>query len=227
MNPVARALRRAGRDNPLLDLPSDVDGVPSDAFDARALIDAVAATHRTRERRVAASLTVLGYSARLLGPTVALLVRDGIVLDVRPANVRYSYTAERGMRLSLPVPTALHAEPAALVQQWASTVVDAHLAPILAGVLAEAPVAAALLWGNVASGLVGALRAVARPDTFDLGVSLLDHGPLRESGVLQRDGLRFTRRSCCLYYRLPGGGLCGDCALAPGARERLRGGGTR
>jgi hypothetical protein len=24
----------------------------------------------------------------------------------------------------------------------------------------------------------------------------------------------FRRRSCCLYYRVPGGGLCGDCCLA-------------
>ena len=23
----------------------------------------------------------------------------------------------------------------------------------------------------------------------------------------------FVRRSCCLYYRLPAGGKCGDCAL--------------
>ena len=28
------------------------------------------------------------------------------------------------------------------------------------------------------------------------------------------DGLSFRRRSCCLYYRLPGGALCGDCGLA-------------
>ncbi|MGH3410268.1 MAG: (2Fe-2S)-binding protein [Streptosporangiaceae bacterium] len=28
------------------------------------------------------------------------------------------------------------------------------------------------------------------------------------------EGLGFRRHSCCLYYRLPGGGLCGDCALA-------------
>jgi ferric iron reductase protein FhuF len=23
----------------------------------------------------------------------------------------------------------------------------------------------------------------------------------------------FLRNSCCLYYRLPDGGLCGDCVL--------------
>jgi hypothetical protein len=32
----------------------------------------------------------------------------------------------------------------------------------------------------------------------------------------------FRRRSCCLYYRIPGGGRCGDCALdrAPTATVR-------
>jgi ferric iron reductase protein FhuF len=223
---VSAALHRAGRDNPLLGMPDDADGTPSDAFDAAGLVDAVATAFNTRERRVAASLAVLGYSARLLGPTVALLLRDQMILDVRPARVRYRYIAGQGMRLSLPAPTAWHAEPAALAALWSTTVVDGHLAPVLAAIRAAAPVASALLWGNVASGLAGALRAVAwhRPadQCFDVGAALLDHGPLRGAGRLDRQGLRFTRRSCCLYYRLPGGGLCGDCVLAPGAKEALR-----
>jgi len=49
------------------------------------------------------------------------------------------------------------------------------------------------------------------------GLALLDHGPLRTSGewILHRHEVRFTRRSCCLYYRLPGAGMCADCALLP------------
>ena len=31
--------------------------------------------------------------------------------------------------------------------------------------------------------------------------------------VSPQQGPAFTRRTCCLYYRLPGGGLCGDCVL--------------
>jgi len=46
-------------------------------------------------------------------------------------------------------------------------------------------------------------------------MALLGHGPLRGSGhlTIHNGRLRFTRRSCCLYYRLDGGGTCGDCPL--------------
>ncbi|MFD2121439.1 (2Fe-2S)-binding protein [Streptomyces cirratus] len=39
--------------------------------------------------------------------------------------------------------------------------------------------------------------------------------PRRTGTFIHEDGLgvAFTRRSCCLYYRVPGGGLCGDCVL--------------
>jgi|GEM_PF-1837329 hypothetical protein len=43
--------------------------------------------------------------------------------------------------------------------------------------------------------------------------TLLGTGRLRGTGQLTGTGLAFRRRSCCLYYRLPGGGLCGDCCL--------------
>ncbi|WP_036475875.1 (2Fe-2S)-binding protein [Mycobacterium sp. URHD0025] len=41
--------------------------------------------------------------------------------------------------------------------------------------------------------------------------SLLATGNLAGTGYL--DGLTFRRRSCCLYYQVPGGSDCGDCAL--------------
>jgi hypothetical protein len=43
-------------------------------------------------------------------------------------------------------------------------------------------------------------------------------GELRPPRPPDRDW-SFRRRSCCLYYRVPGGELCGDCVLShrPGA----------
>ena len=38
-------------------------------------------------------------------------------------------------------------------------------------------------------------------------------GELTESGVITSADLDFRRRSCCLFYRTPGGSLCCDCAV--------------
>jgi ferric iron reductase protein FhuF len=205
---VRAALDRSGALNPLLGMGSGDDGTPADAFAAGPLVDAVGARLGTGERRVAASMVVLGYAARLVGPTLAVLFRDGILLDVRPGRVRYAYHPDTGFRLSLPEPAARPGPvEAGLVEGWHGTVVDGHLARIVDAVGSDTRIAAPLLWGNVASGVAATLRVlgVHRP-------ALLDRGPLRDSGTYRPDGT-FRRRTCCLYYRLQGGGKCGDCPL--------------
>jgi ferric iron reductase protein FhuF len=242
---VVAAVQRAGSGNPLLGIGLDgAAGVPADrlcvsgtdggppsgtATDVVAgLIDRVAVRSGGCERRVAASMVVLGYSARLVGPAVSVLLREDLLLDLRPSNVRFAYDP-RGFSLDLTHAAAWHGDRAALLGGWCQIVVDDHLRPLIEAVRAVVPVAAGLLWGNVASGLVGALRALAMSRTAESGtvpvarchadgLSLLDYGPLRGSGHLTvRSGrLSFVRRSCCLYYRLDGGGMCGDCPLLRG-----------
>jgi iron complex transport system ATP-binding protein len=52
-----------------------------------------------------------------------------------------------------------------------------------------------------------------------LAAALLATDPLAGAGryTLNADGTldpaSFVRRSCCLYYRIPPGGICGDCSL--------------
>jgi ferric iron reductase protein FhuF len=234
---VVAAIARAGAGNSLLGIGVEGDdpgttgdgdgifaGIGTDQ--AARLVGDVGAWLGHPERRVAASLVVLGYAARLVGPTLAVLLRDGIVLDVRPDRVRYAYRPRRGFTLRLPEPAGWQAAPGRLAPDglapaWSATVVDAHLRPFIDAVRSVVPVAAGLLWGNVASGLTGALRALAdggaAPLTrcHDTGLALLDRGPLRGSGDLTvRNGrLSFRRRSCCLYYRIDGAGTCGDCPL--------------
>jgi ferric iron reductase protein FhuF len=76
-----------------------------------------------------------------------------------------------------------------------------------------------VLWGNVASSLAGALTMLrtARPDRADAATQLvgqlLEHGTLAGTGDLDPAGPSFVRRSCCLFYRVPGAGICGDCVL--------------
>jgi ferric iron reductase protein FhuF len=225
---IVQALDRAGRGNPLLGIATDPAG--DDNPTPKALVDAVQAWLGTDERRVAASLVVLGYAARLVGPGLALLLRDGLLPDLRPDRVRYSYRSDRGFRLSLPRPAGWRGPATALRQRWCADVIDAHLAPLVEAVHREGPVATGLLWGNVASGLAGALRTLAGsgavpPEAcLTTGQALLDHGPLRRGGglTLHSGQLRFVRRSCCLFYRLDGGGTCGDCPLPATIARRVR-----
>jgi ferric iron reductase protein FhuF len=80
-------------------------------------------------------------------------------------------------------------------------------------------VSSQVLWGNVASSLAGALTMLgaARPDrratAAGLVGDLVARGTLAGAGDLDPAGPTFVRRSCCLFYRIPGAGICGDCVL--------------
>jgi ferric iron reductase protein FhuF len=188
------------------------DWLPGEAvLDGSALpgvLDAIGARYRTDERRVAASLFFLSWTARLLCPVVGALVVGGRVLDVRPENLWWRYDAASGLAVRL-------AEPA-----YGPEAAQA-LAPVVASVRSVVPVAEGLLWGNAASSIAGALLTVLRSGTAtrqeceEWGARLLSAPPLAGTGeFLDFPGdLFFRRRSCCLYYRLDGGGTCGDCPL--------------
>lgn len=240
---VANALRRAGAVNPVFALgtgPHPTSGWPA-AHDlcvtgtaATALVAAVGDRLGAAPPRVAASLAVLGYSSRLVAPAAAALVADRLLLDLDPPAVRWRYASGDGFRLGLPAPSGRHlpdGEPVggALARRWWGGIVDGHLRGLVTAVRTVTPVAAGLLWGNIASSLAGALRILAlrgvAPLTAcrDAAQTLLAYGPLADTGHLSvhKGQLFFVRRSCCLYYLLPGGGKCGDCALVDDA-DRTR-----
>ncbi|MFD7657085.1 (2Fe-2S)-binding protein [Actinosynnema sp. NPDC059797] len=172
-----------------------------------ATVDRIAARYRTAERRVAASLFFLSYTARLLSPVVAALAVGGTAPDVRPANLWWRYDAD-GLRVRVKEPVG-------------GVGIAESLAPVVAALRSAAPVAPGLLWGNAASSVAGALRAVAlggaagAEECVRLGEELFAEPPLRGAGefIPFPGEVAFRRRSCCLYYRLDGGGKCGDCAL--------------
>ncbi len=133
-----------------------------------------------------------------------------------------------------------------------AAVVDGHLRPLAVALQAETRVAAGLLWGNAASAIVGAARVLGREITActhggsqraDVGLTevrdragqlgrlvdtVLTEPPLAGAAHYRRhadgtpDLATFVRRSCCLYYRTPTGGTCGDCPLtgAPATGDR-------
>lgn len=181
-------------------------------------IDTVAARLRTPERRVAASVAHLGLAARLWSIALAPAVLTGRIPDLTPGALRWDP--------ALSAPDELWLAPSGTLPGTAQGVREAvqygHLVPLARAVRRDGPVSARLLWGNAGSALAGAVRALLswsraqdRPDvarrTRALAAELFDHPDLRATGTPHTAA--FRRRSCCLYYRCPGGGLCGDCVF--------------
>jgi FhuF 2Fe-2S C-terminal domain len=98
--------------------------------------------------------------------------------------------------------------------------------PVAAAFRAQFRLSPLVLRGNIASALAGAAGMLAAqfPDRAEaagqLTARMLARGPLAGAGrLVQPDPSRprrfLVRNSCCLLYRVPGGGMCGDCVLTP------------
>lgn len=141
----------------------------------------------------------------------------------RRPGLTHLQRADDGARLRLP---AAVGAPGVSPEVLYRVVVQEHMQPLAAGLRVK--LAPRLLAGNIASALAGASRALlaARPDLrepiLETTDALLSTGMLTGSGVVTGPHLGFKRRSCCLFYRLPGGSVCGDCVFdrAPPSSRR-------
>lgn len=178
------------------------------------LIEATNARYQATEPRIGASLVHLGHAARLWSPVLACVLAHGVIPDLTDLQ-----RADHGAQLRLPEPAGKPAtsSPQLLYRVLYRIVVQNHLDRFAAGLRIN--VAPGLLNGNIASALVGTSRMLlaARPDLREpitqLTIALLNTGELAGTGTVTSADLAFRRNSCCLFYRLPGGGTCGDCAL--------------
>jgi hypothetical protein len=178
-------------------------------------IAAVAARLGTAEPRVAASIAQLGLAARFWSVALGTAVLTGSVPDLDPDRGYWRYPPHGMLELRLPGPVPAPDLAGALHH----TVVATVLTPLADAVrtATATPVSERLLWGNAASALVGAVRQLVahRPDSartaWSLAGELLGRAPLAGTGTPHRAS--FRRSTCCLYYRVPNGGLCGDCVF--------------
>ncbi len=166
------------------------------------------------EDRVAVSTLQLGYAARLWSPVLACALAGRIVPDLGRLQVGTGLP----LRLWLPAADGWHLpDDDMLADALYRVVMTDHLAPLAAGLGGQ--LAEGLLRGNAASAMIGSVTVLtlARPGLAQparlVARRLLATGLLRGTGSLTGPGLEFRRNSCCLYYRVPGGGLCGDCSL--------------
>ncbi len=176
------------------------------------LVTSTARQLRTAEVRVATSLLHQGLAARLWSPVLACGLLSGVVPDLTSLAI----STEQPFRLGL---ASLSGWLAGSPDDLTKLSADGVARPLTAVAVAlPVPLADGLLRGNSASAMAGALGVLVRahPALADrglaLGRALLATGDLRDSGALTTP-LAFRRRSCCLYYRVPGGGLCGDCCF--------------
>jgi hypothetical protein len=182
-------------------------------------VEKVADALRAPEPRIAASVAQQGLAARLWSVALGCAVLYDRIPDLDPRLLRWDPDGSAPDDLWLSAVRQLPATAPTVVD----VVLHAHLRPLNEILLTRYRIAAGLLWGNAASALAGAARQLdgwarthGRTDTAsrarEMAAEILAHPLLAGTGTLT--GTAFRRRSCCLYYRVPGGGVCGDCCFS-------------
>lgn len=182
------------------------------------------------EREVA-SIAFLGWASRLVSPLLGAVALTGVLPRAGIGHLWWR-AVEGG-----PMPIAVDSDQVGVGEELDLGVVGA----LVEVVSARFSLPEHLLWGNVASALGGAAGMIAdsTPESAGGAVAmiadstperasraaavvreLLGRAPLDGTATLERpDPERarwfLVRRNCCLYYRIPGGGTCGDCVLTP------------
>ncbi|WP_433294285.1 (2Fe-2S)-binding protein [Actinoplanes sp. CA-030573] len=180
--------------------------------------------------RVVASTIFLGLAARLLSPLLGAAALTGVVPLADPGRLWWR-PVEGG-----PVPIAydsLHRAGGDAGGVLTRTAVVGLVGPVLEVFRHRFTLSPQVLWGNVASALGGAAGMIADnagdPAAAERAATtvaeMLTVPPLAGMATLHhpdpdRDRWFLVRRNCCLYYRIPGGGTCGDCVLTPEAERR-------
>lgn len=157
--------------------------------------------------REVASVTHLGYAAKLISPVLAATLLTGVVPLIDPAELPVRTGSGGGLRLGVPA-------SAGEAPDLRAALLEAHFAPLAEGMHAAYKLAPTLLWGNVASALANTPR-VLPPELRRPAARLIDP-LLAELDAFAAPGVR---RTCCLFVRLPRGGACGDCPI--GRRGRV------
>ncbi|OBI49258.1 ABC transporter [Mycobacterium kyorinense] len=186
------------------------------------LLDGIVGRVQTRigaaERRVAVSTFQLGFTARLWSIGLGAVAGHRLLPDLCSRHLLFRET-DGQMQLHIEHPVAWRGDD--LEPILADMVLESHLAPLSAAVCRLGPISAKVLRGNAASALLGAARVFddkCAPDAgWQLARRLCDDERL--TGAIRFNNGSYRRTSCCLYYRTPGGGFCGECVLAA-KRER-------
>jgi hypothetical protein len=236
--PIGQALRDAARLGTIFTIRQPGDALPSDVgwrpytrlaeaagpILLNRQVDVTAERLGTDLRRPAASVLHLGACAAICAPLLATAAIHAVVPRMSPAQLQFGYPGVGSLQLAL---TTVPAGDAGLLPELAGHLIDVALrrllGPFTAALTTAVPLPETTLAGNVFSALAAAARLVVPQPAGSRARALVDliarrHPPLHHAGVLHwRDPEAagyFSRRNCCLFYQVPGGGTCGDCILA-------------
>ncbi|MXM64450.1 ferric iron reductase [Streptomyces sp. HUCO-GS316] len=223
-------LRTAGVPRPSLPtLARAYEGESSDVYGdvLNFRVHKVADALRAPEMRIAASVAHQGLAARLWSVALGCAALYGRIPDLDARLLHWDPDGSAPDDLWLSEVRPLPGDTATVVD----AVLRGHLEPLTAALRARHRLARGLLRGNAASALAGAARQLDRwarangctdaaDRTRSLTADLLAHPLLAGTGTLTATA--FRRRSCCLYYQVPGGGICGDCCFTRPPRSSPR-----
>ncbi|MEU7875017.1 (2Fe-2S)-binding protein [Dactylosporangium sp. NPDC049140] len=154
--------------------------------------------------RVVASVLFLGYASRLVSPPLAQAL-SGSVPGVGPEDLWWREVPGG------PLPVAVHTKESRPASDLFDVAIRGLVMPLAEVFAARFRLSRHVLWGNVASALGGAAGQLGTRDAWSAVQELVARPPLE--GMADVAVGRLRRRNCCLYYRIPGGGTCGDCVL--------------
>lgn len=203
---------------------------------------------RTEDAAVGGTLLLHEVAWRVAGPVLAALLAerrapvlgpDEVALALAPAGVSPVTFAAPAFRCTTDDPAAGHPAARPLLEAAVAADLVRALEPVVAGLVAPSRRGRHALWGMVADVVTaaalhgaralhaaGALAAGGSPEAeagrlvaaLRAGGGLLDRGPV-ESWSPEDAAPRTT---CCLAYRLVGGGRCDTCPLPADATGRAR-----
>ena len=195
--------------------------------------------------RVAASVWSLGVFSRLVSAPLAAVVFGDELPAPRRDQVWWRAVDGGPLPVAVAgigVVATVDADDDAVAAAFGEIVVDGLIGPLLAAFRRRFRLSPKVLHGNVASALGGAVTVLASAGTGAGGGAgggagtgdsagggarahrdrarriverLLARPPLAGEATIVRPPWRLRRANCCLYYRIPGGGYCGDCVLHP------------
>ncbi|MEV8516830.1 IucA/IucC family C-terminal-domain containing protein [Dactylosporangium sp. NPDC051484] len=212
-------------------LPETDGWHPASALFGPHLTQFVAEHRRARHTEhtvAAASLLFCQYVNQVTGPVLARYWLDGRGIDAAAANTWVHLTGGRLTDAAFTTAPAQDRPGADDTLAWLMRrMVEDNLAHAVDAWHRITRVGRRTLWGNVASGIATAMRAISwtQPDPARFVAeteSLLEHHPATRGlccvNSLPVGGHRWQthhRNSCCLMFKTGDGGFCATCPVVP------------